>query len=69
MHRAVQTAAVTIITYKSLSDLNFTHNTLVVKSPLLLQEFISPWFCALNWYIEQMYASLQVHDIVLTSGN
>ena len=46
MHSAVQTADVTIISYKSLSDLNFArytqqHGSYMPSSPL---EFISPWF-------------------------
>ena len=38
MHSAVQTADVTIISYKPLSDLNLlgTHNTMAVTCPILL---------------------------------
>ena len=47
MHSAVQTAAVTIISYKPLSDLNFARYTQHVHCdsymPFSLLESISPW--------------------------
>ena len=53
MHSAVQTADVTIISYKPLSDLNFARYTqhygsYMPSSPL---EFISPW----SHHVYQIY--------------
>ena len=73
MHSAVQTAAVTIISYKPLSDLNFARYTqhygsCMPSSPL---GFISPWHyfytpspCII--YTVESYSSLRVFLISLT---
>ena len=53
MHSEIQTAAVTIISYKPLSDLNFARYTgqygsCMPSSPLGSISSISPWYCILS---------------------